>query len=162
MRKRDAFILVELLVVIVIMGILAAVVVAVVPSATGRAKQSALASTLATLQLAPDRFYVETNLYLAQVQPDDTKAVKFDYEAVDGNGKAFVGGYLQYEPNKNPVDLGLPAGCDALYGVTANGRVFDTQAADTNGAWTDGSITVYTQDKAGGTTPAEIGGPAAP
>lgn len=161
MRKRDAFTLVELLVVIVIMAILAAIVVAVVPSATDRAKKSALATTLATLQSASDRFYVETNTYPAQVQPDETKAVKFDYQAVDGQGKAFVGGYLQYEPNKNPVDLGLPAGSDVLYGVTANGRVFATQAADVSGAWTDGSITVYTQDKPEGTTLSAIGGPGA-
>lgn len=156
-NRRKGFTLVELLVVVIILAILASIVVGVVPAAAGRAKKSAFATTLSVLQSASDRFYAESNAYPCATQPDATKAYKLDMEATDGLGAKFLGGYLQFEPNANPTDLGLKVadGATVYYGVTPTGRVFATQTAPdaTTGAWdktTNGSMVVYTQDKVDG------------
>ena len=143
----------ELLVVVIILAILASIVVGVVPAAANRAKRSSFATTLSVVQSASDRFYAESNAYPVKAQPvAGSQAGELDMAATDGLGNKFLGGYLQFAPNSNPTDLGLKAadGAAVYYGVTATGRVFATQTAPTAGAWTTGTIKVYTQDKVDG------------
>ncbi len=154
MRKSRGFTLVELLVVIVIMGVLTSVVVGVVPAATARARDAAFGATLAVTQSACDLFYVESNEYPVEAQPESgLKAGALSMGATDAHGAAFLGGYLQFPPNSDAVAVGLKAsdGEVVYYGVTALGRVFATQEEPLDGAWTGGvDVKVYTQDDLSG------------
>jgi len=154
MRRNRGFTLVELLVVVIVLSVLTSVVVGVVPAATARAKEAAFGATLAVLQSACDRFYAEANEYPSEVQPEAGQvAAVIDLSASDPAGEGFIGGYIQFAPNDNPVDLGLRAqdGETVYYGVTASGRVFATQAEPSFGKWTEeNDAPVYTQNDVSG------------
>lgn len=143
--------LVEVLVVVVILAILAGVVVGVAPAMAKRSKRSALMTALSTLQSAVDRFYLEANAYPAGIQPavcPEGRQIKLD--AVDGAGNKFLDSYVRFAPESKAANLGLdPAGGTTVYyGVTVHGRVFATQVPpDANGAWTDGAILVWVQNR---------------
>jgi prepilin-type N-terminal cleavage/methylation domain-containing protein len=155
MRRSKGFTLVELLIVVIVLSVLTSVVVGVVPAATTRAKEAAFGATLAVVQSACDRFYAETNVYPSEIQPEAGQvAGAIALSASDSAKEGFLGGYVQFAPNDNPVDLGLRAadGERVYYGVTASGRVFATQAEPSQGGWTEeDDVPVYTQNDVSGT-----------
>ena len=141
LHSEKGFSLVELLVTVAIMGVLASVVIGVVPAATERARSASFSTTLATLQSAVDRFHAESNQYpVADGLVAVETAAAIDYERSDRHpdGAPFVGGYLQFEPNTDPVAMGLTAeDGDITYYVSYTGRVFAAQEDDDP---------IYTQD----------------
>ena len=151
--RRSGFMTTELMVVAVVLAILSGIAASAVPTFATRAKRSALASTLAVVQGASDRFYVEANQYPAASQPTaGMRAVRISSSATDPSGLKFVGGYLHSEPNARAVDYGLSQadGATVYYGVTAGGRVFATQSQPDQDQWATGTIKVYTQESCDG------------
>ncbi len=150
MKKRDGFTLVELLVVVVIIAILSSIVIGVVPAAAQRSKRAAFGQTMATLQSAADRFYVESNKYPTKVDIEsDNTVAEIDLTATDGLGATFLGGYVRFEPEKDAVDCGLKAadGATVYYGIARGGKVFATQDAPVAGTWEDvANKEAYTQE----------------
>jgi Tfp pilus assembly protein PilE len=145
----------ELMVVAVVLAILSGIAAAAVPTFAGRAKRAALASTLAVLQGASDRFFVEANLYPATAQPCDSQcASEVNFAAVDARGQKFVGQYLHSAPNYRTLDYGLRSteGTKVYFGVTSSGHIFATQVQPVAGEWRSATITVYTQDNTDGST----------
>jgi len=143
----------ELMVVAVVLAILSGIAAAAVPTFAGRAKRAALASTLAVLQGASDRFFVETNLYPVVVQPcAGTSATEIDFTATDALGQKFVGQYLHSAPNDKALDYGLRSvdGTKVHFGTTASGHVFVTQVQPVAGEWSSATVVVYTQENVEG------------
>lgn len=71
-RKRAAFTLIELLIVVVIIGLLAAIAIPKFASTKGKANAAALRSDLRNLVVAEEAYYYERSAYSA-----DTAALKF-------------------------------------------------------------------------------------
>lgn len=152
--KRLGFMTTELMVVAIVLAILSGISASAVPTFANRAKRSALSSTLAVLQGATDRFFVEANVYPVATQPvARAKAIQINPDAQDPAGNKLVGTYLHSAPNPKAVDYGFNSseGSTVYFGVTATGRVFATQVEPLSGEWADGTIRVYTQENVDGT-----------
>jgi len=147
-KSRRAFTLVEVLVIVIVLAILAGITVGVMPAIARRAKRSALVSTLAVLQEKVHLFYAESNRYPCAVQPTEAAAQQLDLNAADARGATFLEGYIRFAPEVRARELGLdPAGGETVYyGIAYCGRVFATQVAPQNGAWTDGNTLVWVQN----------------
>lgn len=154
MSKRHAFMTTELMVVAVVLAILSGIATSAVPSFASRAKRAALASSLAVLQGASDRYFIESNLYPCGVLPEPgTSASEMDLGAVDALGQKFIGQYLHTAPNNKALDYGLSAsnGTKVYFGVTASGHVFATQVQSVAGKWSSASMVVFVQEDVQGT-----------
>jgi Tfp pilus assembly protein PilE len=153
-KKRSGFMTTELMVVAIVLAILSGIAASAVPTFAGRAKRSALASTLSVLQGASDRYFVESNLYASESQPvAGSKVCQINVDAIDALGQKFIGYYLHSEPNARAIDYGLSAsdGGELFFGVTQGGRIFGTQTAPTDHAWTTGTAKIFTQESCDGT-----------
>lgn len=153
MFKRHAFMTTELMVVAVVLTILSGIATAAVPSFASRAKRAALASSLAVLQGACDRYFIETNLYPSAGLPvPGTSASELDLAATDALGQKFVGQYLHSAPNDKALDYGLGSseGTKVYFGITASGHVFATQVQPVAGKWSSASMVVFVQENVQG------------
>lgn len=150
------FTLVELMAVVVILGVLASVVVQTVPDAVARAKRSALAANLATMQGAVDRFFADTGCYPTyegddpSFQPEEGRAVPISGEAAYPGqpSRRFLGDYVRFLPPSESVALGLDLtrGEQVFWGVAGSGLVFCTQTPPGEGGWEDTDTYIYTQE----------------
>lgn len=149
-RRSRGVVLTELLVVVVLLGVLASAARTVVPTVTLRSKRAAFATTLRHVQSGVDRFFATDNVYPSVRQPagcPDGVLLSADAAGLDG---PFVGGYLRFPPESDPVRLGFRGaeGLRVYYGVTACGRVFATLSPpDEGGRWPDPETPVYVQNR---------------
>ncbi len=154
MSKRQGFMTTELMVVAVVLAILSGIATSAVPSFASRAKRAALASSLAVLQGASDRYFIETNLYPCAALPEaGLSASEMDLAAVDALGQKFIGQYLHSAPNDKAIDYGLSSsdGNKVYFGITASGHVFATQLQPTAGKWSTATVVVFVQEDVQGT-----------
>lgn len=156
----------EVMAVVVILGLLASVVVQTVPDAVARAKRSALAANLSSLQGAVDRFRSDTNIYptysgeAPASQPTREVAVQIRPDAAYPGDpeRRFLGHYVQFMPTSDGVALGLnpTRGGQVYWGLVRSGLVFCTQVPPTDGTWTDQSTVVHTLEALDGQILGEI------
>lgn len=140
--KRNAFTLVELLIVVIILGILSAVVIPQFSDAQTDAKLSSLTTNLQTIRGQIDLYRLQHNSAyptLANFANQMTKKTDVDGTVNQATGK--FGPYLQRIPN-NPFTVG-GTGNDVTSGVAAANKAwFYDEAAGTfkanNGGSTNG------------------------
>ena len=106
-NRSRGFTLVEIMVVVVIIGILAATIIPQFVGTTRDAKVSAAKATVAELESAVDRFYVQVDRY-----PTPEEGLKVLVEAPsDDAGKKWRGPYvkqLRADPWGNPYQYASP------------------------------------------------------
>ncbi|MBX3394857.1 MAG: type II secretion system protein [Phycisphaerae bacterium] len=135
MRKK-AFTLVELLIVVIILGILAAVVIPQFSDASTEARESSLATNLATIRGQIELYRLQHNgNYPPEANFDTVMTSKTNADHTT-TGTPTLGPYLQRIPNNpftntnNVVNTGTPASTTAWYYNAATGtfQAFDTVA----------------------------------
>jgi general secretion pathway protein G len=141
MKRRSAFTLVELLIVVIILGILAAVVIPQFSDASTDARLSSLMTNLQTIRGQLDLYKLQHNgTYptLTNFVDQMTKKTKTD-GTVDANGK--FGPYLQRIPTNpftvggtgNDVTSGTAAADKAWYYDQTSGEFRANDGGTTNG-----------------------------
>lgn len=104
--RRNAFTLIEIMVVVIILGVLAALIIPQFMGTTHDAKVSAAKATVAELESAIERFYIHMDRY-----PTAEEGLKVLVEAPSGDEKRWRGPYIKMlrpDPWGTPYQYRVP------------------------------------------------------
>jgi len=124
--KRNAFTLVEILIVVIILGILAAIVVPQFTEASGDAKVSALASDLQTVRNQLQLYKIQHN----NSYPDKTIVTQLTTKTKeDGSAGGTLGPYLTTFPS-NPFTDSATVDADGTQGDGSHAWYYNTSTGE--------------------------------
>jgi general secretion pathway protein G len=137
MRKKKAFTLVELLIVVIILGILAAVVIPQFSDASTEARDSSLATNLATMRGQIELYRLQHNgVYPTLLNFANQMTLKTNISGATGTGAGFdFGPYLQRVPNNpfsNTSNVIAPAASNPVNAWQYNATTGEFRAADSD------------------------------